>query len=164
MLFASTPGGSQNSLMKLIKGILQCRCLPPSLLRDTLSSRIVGRDRLALELDGARNTRIKTDSGHEMRNTLRPVWLLVLPQVLMCLEGGSLPALIYSGGTGLHGKSQPSTVGVLLQPGRVVSLYCSQFYVYSGSYKRGRYIHVLSLTLEHSMPISSLVAPGLTKC
>ena len=36
-----------------------CRCLPPSLLRDTLSSsRIVGRDRLALELDGARNTRI----------------------------------------------------------------------------------------------------------
>ena len=35
-----------------------CRCLPPSLLRDTLSSGIVGRDRLALELDGARNTRI----------------------------------------------------------------------------------------------------------
>ena len=35
-----------------------CRCLPPSLLRDTLSSRIVGRDRLALEFDGARNTRI----------------------------------------------------------------------------------------------------------
>ena len=35
-----------------------CRCLPPSLLRDTLCSRIVGRDRLALELDGARNTKI----------------------------------------------------------------------------------------------------------
>ena len=35
-----------------------CRCLPPNLLRDTLSSRIVGKDRLALELDGARNTRI----------------------------------------------------------------------------------------------------------
>ena len=34
------------------------RCLPSSLLRDTLSSRIVGRDRLALELDGARNTKI----------------------------------------------------------------------------------------------------------
>ena len=34
------------------------RCLPPSLLRDTLSSRIVGWDRLALRLDGARNTRI----------------------------------------------------------------------------------------------------------
>ena len=34
-----------------------CRCLPPSLLRDTFSSRIVGRDQLALELDGARNTR-----------------------------------------------------------------------------------------------------------
>ena len=35
-----------------------CRCLPPSLLRDILSSRIEGRDRLALKLDGARNTRI----------------------------------------------------------------------------------------------------------
>ena len=35
-----------------------CRYLPPSLLRDTLCSRIVGRDRLALELDGARNTKI----------------------------------------------------------------------------------------------------------
>ena len=35
-----------------------CQCLPPSLLMDTLSSRIVGRDRLALEFDGARNTRI----------------------------------------------------------------------------------------------------------
>ena len=34
------------------------RCLPPSMLRDTLRSRIVGRDRLAQELDGARNTRI----------------------------------------------------------------------------------------------------------
>ena len=35
-----------------------CQFLPPSLLRDTLSSKIVGRDRLALELYGARNTRI----------------------------------------------------------------------------------------------------------
>ena len=35
-----------------------CRCLPPSLLRDTLSSRIIGRDRLVLKLDGALNTRI----------------------------------------------------------------------------------------------------------
>ena len=35
-----------------------CRCLLPSLLRDTLSSRIVDRDRLAMKLNGARNTRI----------------------------------------------------------------------------------------------------------
>jgi len=35
---------------------------------------------------------------------------------------GSLPALIYSGGTGLHGKSELTTLGVLLQPGWVVSL------------------------------------------
>ena len=35
-----------------------CRCLQPSLLRDTLSSRIVGRDQLTLELDGVRNARV----------------------------------------------------------------------------------------------------------
>ena len=35
-----------------------CRCLPPSLLRDTLSSRVVGGGSTALELDGSRNTRI----------------------------------------------------------------------------------------------------------
>ena len=35
-------------------------------------------------------------------------------------------------------KSQPSTVGVLPQLDRVVSLYCSQSYAYSGSYKRGK--------------------------
>ena len=37
-----------------------------------------------------------------------------------CLEG--VPARPYiSGGTGLHGKSEPSIVGVLLQHDRVVS-------------------------------------------
>ena len=35
-----------------------CRCLPPSLLRDNLSYRIVGGDRLLQELDGTRNTKI----------------------------------------------------------------------------------------------------------
>ena len=39
------------------------------------------------------------------RNMLRPVWWFVLPQVLFDVLEGSLPALIYSGGTGLHGKS-----------------------------------------------------------
>jgi hypothetical protein len=56
-----------------------CPCLLSSLFRDTLSSRIVGRDRLTLKLDGARNTRIWTGSGREVHNTLRPVWLLVFP-------------------------------------------------------------------------------------
>ena len=99
------------------------------------------RDRLDQELDGAWNTRIQTSSGREMRNSLRPVWLLVLPQVLLWLSliwRGSLPALIYYGRTWLLGKSQSSTVGVQLQPARVVSLYYSQFYACSGSYKRGK--------------------------
>ena len=35
-----------------------CRCLPPSLLRDTLSSRVCRLGSTALELDGTRNTKI----------------------------------------------------------------------------------------------------------
>ena len=35
-----------------------CRCLPPSLLRDTLSSKVCRWGSTALELDGARNTKI----------------------------------------------------------------------------------------------------------
>jgi hypothetical protein len=56
-----------------------CRCLPPSLLRDTLGSRVCRWGSTALELDGARNTKIYTGSGRELRNTLRPVWWFVLP-------------------------------------------------------------------------------------
>ena len=36
----------------------RCRCLPPSLLRDTLSSRVCRYGSTALELDGVRNTKI----------------------------------------------------------------------------------------------------------
>ena len=35
-----------------------CRCLPPSLLRDALSSRVCRKGSTALELDGTRNTKI----------------------------------------------------------------------------------------------------------
>ena len=35
-----------------------CRCLPPSLLRDTLSNKVFSQGSTALELDGARNTKI----------------------------------------------------------------------------------------------------------
>ena len=35
-----------------------CWCLPPSLLRDTLSSKVYRYGSTTLELDGARNTRI----------------------------------------------------------------------------------------------------------
>ena len=38
-------------------------------------------------------------------NTLRPVWWFVFPLVLFDVLEGSLSALIYLGGTGLHGKS-----------------------------------------------------------
>ena len=40
-------------------------------------------------------------------------------------------------------------------------LHCSQFYTYPGSYKRGKV--ELSLTLEHSMPISIPAARGSDK-
>ena len=56
-----------------------CPCLPPSLFRDTLSSKVCRLGSTALELDGARNTKIWTGSGRELRNTIRPVWLFVLP-------------------------------------------------------------------------------------
>ena len=81
----------------------------------------------------------------------------------MIIWRGSLPALIYPGGTGLHGKSYPSTVGVLLQHNRVVyfvlQLVLRQLKVVT---KEVRYIHDLLLTLEYSMPISSPAVPGLT--
>ena len=42
-----------------------CRCLPPSLLWDTLSSRVCRQGSTALELDGTRNTKIQIGSGRE---------------------------------------------------------------------------------------------------
>ena len=75
---------------------------------------------------------------------------------------GSLPAIIYSGGQGymestsrVQLESYYNTVGLFhcnassSTPIRVVT-------------REARYIHALSLTLEHSMPISSPVAPTLT--
>ena len=76
---------------------------------------------------------------------------------------GSLPALIYPGGDRVTWKVlaeyswSPATtqLGSFLctaacyMPNRVVT-------------KEVRYIHELTLTLEHSMPISSPAAPGLT--
>ena len=42
--------------------------------------------------------------GPPERNTLHPVWWFVFPLVLLDVFEGSLPALIYLGGTGLHGE------------------------------------------------------------
>ena len=74
--------------------------------------------------------------------------------------GGSLPALIYPGGQGymespsrVQLESYYNTIGSILctaassTPIRVVT-------------REVRYIHELSLTLQYSIPISSLAAPG----
>ena len=63
--------------------------------------------------------------GPPERNTLHPVWWFVFPLVLFDVLERSLSALIYLGGTGLHGKFQPGTFRVLPRLGRVVSLYFS---------------------------------------
>ena len=115
-----------------------CWCLLPSLLRDTLSSKVSRQGSTALELDAARNTKIQTGLGCELRNTLRPVWLFVLPQVLMIVWRGSLPALIYLGGQGY--MKSPSRVQLESYYNTIgqFPLYCSQFYAYLGSYKKGK--------------------------
>ena len=80
----------------------------------------------------------------------------------MCFEG--VPARPYiSGGTGLHGKSLPSTVGVLLQHNRVVSFVLQLVLRLQVVTREVRYIYELSLTLDHSMAISSPAAPSLTQ-
>ena len=80
----------------------------------------------------------------------------------MIVWRGSLPALIYLGGQGymespsrVQLESYYNTIGCFLctaaspMPILVVT-------------REVRYIHELFLTLEHSMSISSLAAPGLT--
>ena len=80
----------------------------------------------------------------------------------MIVWRGSLPALIYPGGHGyMESPSQVSWSPTTTQSG---SFLCT-----AASYtpirvvkKEVRCIHELSLTLEHSMFVSSPVAPGLT--
>ena len=76
-----------------------CQCLLPSLLRDTLSSRIVGRDQLLW------NSMVQ---GTQRFRQVRAA-SCVIPYVLCgglyclrcrCVSRGSLPALIYPGGQG----------------------------------------------------------------
>ena len=54
-----------------------CRCLPPSLLRDTLSSRIVCRDRLLWNLMVQGTQRFRQVRAASW--VLRLVWWFVLP-------------------------------------------------------------------------------------
>ena len=140
----------------------KCRCLPPSLLRDTLSSRVCRQGSTALELDGTRNTNIQTGSGRELRNTLRPVWLFVLPQVLMMFRGGPCPPL-YIRGDKITWKvlAEYSWSPTTTQQGSFLCTAASSTPIQVVT--RGvRYIHELSLILEHSMSISSPAVPGLT--
>jgi len=61
--------------------------------------------------------------GPPERNTLRSVWWFVFPLVLFDVLKGSLFALIYLGGTGLHGKSYSSSVRIPVRGVQVVSKY-----------------------------------------
>ena len=70
-----------------------------------ISRRVVmSRDSPRSKLDGARNKDLDR-SGPPERNTLCPMWWFVFPLVLFDVLEGSLSALIYLGGTGLHGNS-----------------------------------------------------------
>ena len=78
--------------------------------------------------------------------------------------GGSLPALIYPGDMVTwkvlaEYNWSPNTT----QSGSFFCTAASSTPIRVVT-KEIRYIHALSLTLEHSMPISSPAAPGLTRC
>ena len=80
----------------------------------------------------------------------------------MIVWRGSLPALIYPGGQGY--MESPSRVQLESYYNTIGSFLCtaaSSMHIRIVT-KEVRYIHKLSLTLEHSMPMSSPVAPGLT--
>ena len=68
---------------------------------------------------------------------------------------GSLPALIYPGGQGY--MESPTTT----QSGNFLCTAASSMPIRVVT-REIRYIHVLSLTLEHSIHVSSPAAPGLT--
>ena len=54
-----------------------CRCLPLSLLRDILSSRVVGRDRLLWNAMVQGTQRFRQVRAASLRNTLRHVWFVL---------------------------------------------------------------------------------------
>ena len=73
---------------------------------------------------------------------------------------GSLPALIYPGGQD-YMKSEYSWSPTTTQSGNLLCTAASSTPIRVVT-KEIRYIHELSLILEHSMPISSPAAPDLT--
>ena len=96
-----------------------------------------------------------------MHNTLRPVWF-VSPYVLMIVWRGSLPALIYPGDrVTWKVLAEYSWSPTIIKSGSFLCTAASSTPIQVVT-KEVRYIHELSLTLEHSMPISSPAALGLT--
>ena len=82
----------------------------------------------------------------------------------MIVWRGSLPALIYPGGgdrVTWNVLAEYSWSPTTTQLGSFLCTAASSTPIRVVT-KEVRYIHGLSLTLEHSMPISSLAAPGLT--
>ena len=78
----------------------------------------------------------------------------------MCFEG-SLPALICPGGQGyMESPSQVQLEFYYNQSGSFLCTAASPMPI-RVVIKEVRYIHELSLTLEHSMPISSSATPDL---
>ena len=80
----------------------------------------------------------------------------------MMFRGGSLPALIYPGDR-ITWKvlAEYSWSPTTIQSGSFLCTAASSTPIRVVT-RVARYIHELSLTLEHSMPISSLTALGLT--
>ena len=79
-----------------------------------------------------------------------------------CFEG--VPAHPYiSGGTGLHGKvlAEYSWSPTTTQSGSFLCTAASSMPIRVVT-REVRYIHKISLTLEHSMPINSPAGPSLT--
>ena len=76
----------------------------------------------------------------------------------MCFEGGSLLTLIYLGDR-VTWKDLAEYSWSLTTTQSGSFLYATAIPVVT---REVRYIHELSLTLEHSMPIRSPAAPGLT--
>ena len=146
---------------KAREGGSQCRCLPPNLLRDTLSSRIVGRDRLLW------NSMVQ--GTQRFRQVRAASCVIPMSCVVVCI---ALGVDVFGGGPcpPLYIWGDRVTWKVLAEYSWSPTTTQSDSFLCTATsstpirivIREVRYIHELFLTLEHSMPISSPDAPGLT--